>query len=238
MLRIKNRLRTRGFTLVEMMFAMGILGLVLSLTLAEFITAFGHFSFAQTHMDAEMAGRVAMAKVNDVLQLASSDHNPADSRPVPFNTTSCSSKCAVVANPTVLGAGGSGPDVAIIATTTDPSDNLGQLSPTMKTVNQVPTADYQVVELSFDNVHQQIVETRTPFLTYIVSNGGTVGPSTIVARNVQNFNVTAINWDQSKAFCSGFQVNIQTVGPAQGGRPPTVANTSNTVYFTTYAGFQ
>jgi len=33
-------------------------------------------------------------------------------------------------------------------------------------------------------------------------------------------------------------VNIQTVGPKQGARPATVANTSNTVYFSTYAGFQ
>jgi hypothetical protein len=212
-----------------MMFAMGILGLVLSLTLAEFITAFGHFSFAQTHMDAEMAGRVAMSKVNDVLQLASSDHNPAD-------TKACATKCQVVANPATLGVNGSGSDVAIIVTTTDPADPNGQLSPTMNTVGQVPRPNYQVVELNFDAVKQEIIQTRTAYTTYFT--GGLPSSTGVLARNVQSFNVTALNWDFSKGFASGFQVNIQSVGPAQGGRHASVANTSNTVYFTTYAGFQ
>ena len=220
----------RGFSLVELMFAMGILGLVLSLTLAEFITAFGHFSFAQTHMDAEMAGRVAMAKVNDVLQLASSDHNPAD---VPV---ACATHCMVVANYKAAGWPGPVNDVAIVATTTDPADNSGQLSPGMQTVAQVPEPDYQVVELKFDNVLQQIIETRTGFKQWFL--GGAPISTSVIARNVQIFQVTALNWDAGKGFCSGFQVNIQSVGPAQGGRLATVANTSNTVYFTTYAGFQ
>ena len=220
----------RGFSLIELMFAMAILGLVLSLTLAEFITAFGHFSFAQTHMDAEMAGRVAMAKVNDVLQLASSDHNPGD---VPG---ACATHCMVVANTTDPAWPGPISDVAIIATTTDPTDTSGQLSPTMNTVAQVPQPDYQVVELKFDNVLQQIVESRTTFKQWFL--GGNPTTTSVIARNVQVFQVTALNWDAAKGFCSGFQVNIQTVGPAQGGRPATVANTSNTVYFTTYAGFQ
>jgi len=228
--RITMRNGRRGFSLIELMFAMGILGLVLSLTLAEFNTAFGHFSFAQTHMDAEMAGRVAMAKVNDVLQLASSDQNPAD---VP---TACSTHCKVVANRLILGPTGAGSDVAIIATTTDPTDNSGQLSATMNTVAQVPEPDYQVVELNYDNVTQEIIETRTSYSSYVV--GGQPTSTAVLARNVEAFNVQALNWDYAKGFCSGFQVNIQTVGPAQGGRPATVANTSNTVYFTTYAGFQ
>ena len=221
----------RGFSLIELMFAMGILGLVLSLTLAEFITAFGHFSFAQTHMDAEMAGRVAMVKVNDVLQLASSDHNPNDV------SSACATHCMIVAN-YLTNPNWPGPtdDVAIVATTTDPADTSGQLSPTMNTVAQVPQPDYQVVELKFDNVLQQIDETRTSFKQWFL--GGAPSSSAVLARNVQNFQVTALNWDAGKGFCSGFQVNIQTVGPAQGGRQATVANTSNTVYFTTYAGFQ
>jgi hypothetical protein len=212
-----------------MMFAMGILGLVLSLTLAEFITAFGHFSFAQTHMDAEMAARVAMSKVNDVLQLASSDHNPAD-------TPACNTKCPVVANPLILGPNGTGTDVAIIVTTTNPADPNGQLSPTMNTVGQVPRADYQVVELVFDSVKSEIIETKTDYTSYF--KGGSPSSTAVLARNVENFNVTALNWDYNKAFASGFQVNIQTSGPAQGGRHASVANTSNTVYFTTYEGFQ
>jgi len=220
----------RGFSLIELMFAMGILGLVLSLTLAEFITAFGHFSFAQTHMDAEMAGRVAMAKVNDVLQLASSDHNPGD---VPL---ACSTHCRIVANKNDPAWPGPISDVAIIATTTDPTDTSGQLSTTMNTVLQVPQPDYQVVELKFDNVLQQITESRTTYKQWFL--GGNPTTTSVIARNVQVFQVTALNWDAAKGFCSGFQVNIQTVGPAQGGRQATVANTSNTVYFTTYAGFQ
>jgi hypothetical protein len=211
-----------------MMFAMGILGLVLSLTLAEFITAFGHFSFAQTHMDAEMSGRVAMSKVNDVLQLASSDHNPND-------TKACATKCAVVANPLTLGASGTSSDVAIIATTTDPADTTGQLSPTMNTVGQVPEPDYQVVELSFNALKQEIDESKFRYSSY---PGGVPTSSAVLARNVQSFQVVALDWDLGHAFCSGFQVNIQTVGPKQGARLATVANTSNTVYFSTYAGFQ
>jgi prepilin-type N-terminal cleavage/methylation domain-containing protein len=220
----------RGFSLIELMFAMGILGLVLSLTLAEFITAFGHFSFAQTHMDAEMAGRVAMAKVNDVLQLASSDHNPAD---VP---AACSTHCMVVANKNDLAWPGPISDVAVVVTTNDVTDSSGQLSAGMKTVAGVPEPDYQVVELKMDNVLQQITETRTSFKQWFL--GGLPTSTAVLARNVQSFNVTALNWDGAKGFCSGFQVNIQTVGPAQGGRHASVANTSNTVYFTSYAGFQ
>jgi prepilin-type N-terminal cleavage/methylation domain-containing protein len=220
----------RGFSLIELMFAMGILGLVLSLTLAEFITAFGHFSFAQTHMDAEMAGRVAMAKVNDVLQLASSDQNPNDV------AKACATHCMVVANKATLGPAGTSSDVAIIATTTDVTDSSGQLSPTMNTNAGVPQPDYQVVELNFDSVLQQIIETKTSYKQYFL--GGVPTSTAVLARNVQAFNVTALNWDYGKGFCSGFQVNIQSVGPAQGGRAASVANTSNTVYFTTYAGFQ
>jgi prepilin-type N-terminal cleavage/methylation domain-containing protein len=214
----------RGFTLIEMMFAMGILGLVLSLTLAEFITAFGHFSFAQTHMDAEMAGRVAMAKVNDALQLATSDHNPNDVPP-------CATKCRVVAKLSAMGD-----DIAIIVTTTDPSDTSGQLSPTMQTVGQIPRPDYQIVELNLDSTKQEIIETRSTYSAFFT--GGTPTSTAVLARNVQTFNVVPLNWDPNKWFASGFQVNIQTVGPAQGGRLATVANTSNTVYFTSYAGFQ
>src|SRR5580692_1627616 len=182
----------RGFSLIELMFAMGILGLVLSLTLAEFITAFGHFSFAQTHMDAEMSGRVAMAKVNDVLQLASSDHNPNDV------ASACATHCMVVANKNDPAWPGPITDVAIIATTTDPTDTSGQLSPTMNTVAQVPQADYQVVELKFDNVQQQIIESRTKFKQWFL--GGLPTSTTVLARNVQAFNVTALNWDGGKGF--------------------------------------
>ena len=211
------------------MFAMGILGLVLSLTLAEFITAFGHFSFAQTHMDAEMAGRVATSKVNDVLQLASSDHNPAD-------TPGCSAKCQIVANPTAFLATGSSSDVAIIVTTTDPGDPNGQLSSNMNTVGQVPRPDYQVVELTYDPIKQSIIEARSTYSAYFT--GGAPSSTSVLARNVEHFFVTPLNWDQAKKFASGFQVNIQTSGPAQGGRPASIANTSNTVYLSTYAGFQ
>jgi hypothetical protein len=210
-----------------MMFAMGILGLVLSLTLAEFITAFGHFSFAQTHMDAEMAGRVAMAKVNDVLQLASSDHNPND-------TQACSAQCPVVANPLSFPSGTT-KDVAIITTTTDPADTTGQLSPTMNTVGQVPEPDYQVVELSYNALQQEIIETKSTYNVFKV--GGQPTSTAVLARNVKDFQVTALDW-QLNGFCSGFQVNIQTIGPAQGGRQRQIAYTSNTVYFSTYAGFQ
>jgi prepilin-type N-terminal cleavage/methylation domain-containing protein len=224
----KPRGEGRGFTLIEMMFAMGILGLVLSLTLAEFITAFGHFSFAQTHMDAEMAGRVAMSKVNDVLQLASSDHNPND---VP---KACATKCPVVANAASFPSGTTS-DVAIIVTTTDPSDITGQLSPTMNTVGQVPEPDYQVVELSYNALQQEIIESKYTYSAFQV--GGNPTTTAVLARNIQSFQVTALDWEP-KGFCSGFQVNIQSVGPAQGGRHASVANTSNTVYFSTYAGFQ
>jgi prepilin-type N-terminal cleavage/methylation domain-containing protein len=226
--RFRTRNGGRGFSLIEMMFAMGILGLVLSLTLAEFITAFGHFSFAQTHMDAEMAGRVAMSKVNDVLQLASSDHNPAD-------TTGCSAKCQIIANKNLFAAG-SANDVAIIVTTTDPGDPNGQLSPTMNTVGQAPRPDYQVVELTYDPIKQEILEARSTYSAYFT--GGTPSSTSVLARNVESFIVTPLNWDPNKGFASGLQVNIQTSGPAQGGRPASVADTSNTVYFSTYAGFQ
>jgi prepilin-type N-terminal cleavage/methylation domain-containing protein len=229
MLSFKIRKRRRGFSLIEMMFAMGILGLVLSLTLAEFITAFGHFSFAQTHMDAEMAGRVAMVKVNDALQLATSDHNPNDTAP-------CASKCAVVANPSAFLVSGSSSDVAIIVTTTNPADTTGQLSPGMNTVGQVPQPDYQVVELNWDKVKQEIIATRTDYKAYFI--GGLPTDTAVLARNVANFSVIPLDWDQNKAFASGFQVNIQASGPAQGGRPASQSFTSNTVYFTSYAGFQ
>jgi|GEM_PF-3788788 len=227
--KFKTRNGRRGFSIIEMLFAMGILGLVLSLTLAEFITAFGHFSFAQTHMDAEMAGRVAMSKVNDVLQLASSDHNPAD-------TPGCSAKCQIVANPLAFTTTGSSNDVAIIVTTTDPGDPNGQLSPGMNTVGQVPRPDYQVVELSYDGVKQEIRESRSTYSAYFT--GGVPSSTSVLARNVSSFSVTPLNWDPNKGFASGFQVNIKTSGPGQGGRLAAYAYTSNTVYFTTYAGFQ
>jgi hypothetical protein len=105
----------------------------------------------------------------------------------------------------------------------------------MNTVGQVPEPDYQLVELSYNAVKQEIDERKFRYNSY---PGGVPTSSAVVARNILAFQVVALDWDLGHAFCSGFQVNIQSIGPAQGGRPRQIAYTSNTVYFSTYAGFQ
>jgi prepilin-type N-terminal cleavage/methylation domain-containing protein len=65
-----GRTKARGFTLIELMVAMSILGLVMTLAVAEFTQAWKHYSKTTVDITAETQTRAAMALVTQELRQA------------------------------------------------------------------------------------------------------------------------------------------------------------------------
>lgn len=63
--------RRRGFTLVEMLVAMAVMGIVMSFAAFEFRAVVFTYLNADSHLSAEQQARVAVAKVNDLAYQAS-----------------------------------------------------------------------------------------------------------------------------------------------------------------------
>ncbi|MDQ2817540.1 MAG: type II secretion system GspH family protein [Candidatus Eremiobacteraeota bacterium] len=62
--------KRRGFTLIELLIAMGILGLILTLSVSEFSTVVRHFSKTSADLDAERSARNMMARVQKEVRQA------------------------------------------------------------------------------------------------------------------------------------------------------------------------
>ncbi|HEY5094277.1 MAG TPA: prepilin-type N-terminal cleavage/methylation domain-containing protein [Candidatus Eremiobacteraceae bacterium] len=79
---IAGRTKARGFTLIELMVAMSILGLVMTLAVAEFTQAWKHYSKTTVDITGETQARAAMALVTQSLRQAAMPAGTAAISPV------------------------------------------------------------------------------------------------------------------------------------------------------------
>jgi prepilin-type N-terminal cleavage/methylation domain-containing protein len=79
---IGPRIFARGFTLIELLVASSILGLVMTLAVAEFTQAWQHYSKTSVDLTAETQARIAMALVTQDLRQAAQPAGSAAISPV------------------------------------------------------------------------------------------------------------------------------------------------------------
>lgn len=198
---MRSGYRSRGFTLVEMLIAMAIMGIVMSFAALEFKdVVFGYLS-GESHLSAEQQARVAMAKVDDLSRQASVVDGAAPTPPVlqPVRTP--------------------GPVLQFTK-----AEDLGPKS--MPTPGNMPKPCYDYVTIELEqpagivnpDPSQQphtLVEQTTPYdptrLDCVAPNS-TPAPPRIIARNVASFVVQPIECPPTKSNCQsysqGYQIDI------------------------------
>jgi type II secretory pathway pseudopilin PulG len=105
---MRNRISSRGSTLVELMIATSILAMVLSLAVAEFTQAWQHYSKTSVDLTAETQARIAMALVTqaNISPVSSPDCIAAGGCTYPYPTAAPSPGLVftMVDNPTITSA--------------------------------------------------------------------------------------------------------------------------------------
>ncbi len=169
----------RGFTVVEMLISMTIMGLVLALAVVEFAMVFNHNNLTTANITAESNARISMAKVTNELRQAMPDitdfsgNYPIVTRPpVPAPST------APVASQTVSfyrvhnGPGG--------LTTPVPVDSAGD-----------PIPCYDLVTLTYDPVAKTI--SREVQLKNNANCPTASDVTNVIAYNIVGFEVEALS---------------------------------------------
>jgi prepilin-type N-terminal cleavage/methylation domain-containing protein len=179
----------RAFTLVEMLVAMAVMGIVMSFAALEFKAVVFTYLDADSHLSAEQQARVAIAKVNDLSRQASVVNN---------------------ANPT--------PAVVEPASTAGPTlqfTKVDSLDPkTMPFLDGAPDPCYDVVTITLSPVsisgdpiaqpHNLVAETVPyPFNPPACSKPADAGIR-LIARNVQDFTVQPVETCTDTSKCSGY----------------------------------
>ena len=190
--------RRRAFTLVEMLVAMAVMGIVMSFAALEFKAVVFTYLNADSHLSAEQQARVAIAKVNDIAHEASvvDDPNPEMS-PLP---------------PIIEPQSTAGPNFKFtIAQSLDPSS--------IPTPNGVPKACYDVVTISLapdsaapnpiaapHNLVEQI-EPQDPSRSEC-TQGFTYGMR-LIARNVEDFTVQKAECKNGNCtYSQGYRIDL------------------------------
>jgi prepilin-type N-terminal cleavage/methylation domain-containing protein len=174
-----TRAKTRGFTIVEMMISMSIMGLVLALAIIEFVMVFNHNSLMTADLSADQNGRIVMARVTNELREGMpdvTDYTGLNTPPPIVSNPTPAASAAPVQSITFWrvhsGSGGLDDPVAI---PTDPNGN--------------PAPCYDQVTLTYDPAAHTITKTVT-----LKTNVNCATPQTttnIVASNVSSFQATA-----------------------------------------------
>jgi hypothetical protein len=193
---------TRGMTIIEVIFAFGVLLLVLGFATALFKQAFTHMTLTSESMTNEQLARIAMGKINTSLSQASVDVNNADMGPTgaPLNPV-------INLTPT---------SIAFFRVTT--------LVPTSLPPDpQAPNPTYNVHVISYDGAGQAIDECVTTLTIY--NGGGCPATSTVIlATNVSNFAVNKVGTGTSSAEYQ-FQLTLNNVlNPTQAESPYTLVD--------------
>ena len=186
---MSSRQRVRGFTLVEMVVAMAVMGIVMTLAALEFKYVVEQHLFAESHLTAEQQARVAMAKVTGASRQAS----VVDSTPVP----------GITSQPAFLEPA-STPGPRLVFTQAAP------LSPDMPTQNGVPVPCYDKVQLYVLQPSLaepgDLWEQADPYDPSKPCQTDYSHMPLLVARNVQAFQVQPIaGADQ---FSTGYRIDI------------------------------
>jgi len=238
----RTRKSEHAFTLIEMLFAMTILGIVLGLITLEFTAAIQNFRFSNAHLDAETQARVAMAKVNDVMKMGTPDVNDP---PCVAN----SQKCSVLAN--FLQVASPNGSVSFFEVTDDHSDpgHLSDAGMTLNPGNGEPKPQYEVVTILLDNVKNELDLCRIKDTSFDPASpcAGSTGTQ-VLAYDVTNFNVTPIGCPIGNATCQSetgtLQVDISTTnntnqntGSSTSGQTAESAQVTNTLFFSSWKAF-
>ena len=197
----RHNSRRRAFTLVEMLVAMAVMGIVMSFAALEFKAVVFTYLDADSHLSAEQQARVAIAKVNDLAHQASvvDDVDP-EASPTPAIIQPAST-----AGPTLQ---------FTMAQSLDPSS--------IPTPNGVPRACYDVVTVSLapnsvapnpiaapHNLVEQI-EPKEPSRSEC-TKGVTYGMR-LIARNVEDFTVQKAGCTQEQEHCNpygqGYRIDL------------------------------
>ncbi len=176
---MRPRKRPRGFTIVEMLISMTIMGLVLALAVVEFAMVFNHNSLTSANITAEANARIAMAKVTNEMRQAMPDVTDFTTPPYPM-----------VVTPTAPPASTAPGTAQTIQYYRVDNGSAGlTASPIPVDANGNPVPCYDLITLTYDPVGQTI--TRT---IQLVTNTNCTAPSTtndVLARNVVGFTVSA-----------------------------------------------
>jgi prepilin-type N-terminal cleavage/methylation domain-containing protein len=245
----------RAFTLIEMLVAMTILGIVLGLTVAEFTAAIQNFRFEDAHLDAETQGRIAMARINDAIKMATPD----------IGDTNCSQHdtCSIIPGSVGLQNvtdGNTAVSFYVVTSDAGTSGHLSKSMPTNPSHEPVPTYNVETVFYNPPNLLQECTETLTeynaePNPSSAPCQNSTTGTQTIVhnvdgAANVP-FGVTPLGCNSTDTNCSnevlGLQIDISIVnqanqvvgntGSSTSGGVAEHAYVSNEIYFSSWKAF-
>lgn len=251
----------RAFSLIEMMFAMTILGIVLGLTVAEFTAAIQNFRFEDAHLDAETQGRIAMARINDLMKMATPD--------IEDNGCSQLNTCTIIPSsnsndhPGLNNTTDGNTAVSFYEVTPNTGD-IGHLSQSMNTDgSHQPIPSYNVVTVFYNppNLLQECVESvaqynNEPHPATAPCQNAPNPPQTII-HNVDGganvpFGVTPLGCAAANQYCSddalGLQVDISIVnqatqatgtsgGSSTSGGVAEHAYVSNEIYFSAWKAF-
>jgi hypothetical protein len=198
---VRNR-AARGTTIIEVIFAFGILLLVLSFITMFFKQAFTHVTLTTENMTNEQLARIAMSKINNSLSQASVDTNSGDlASGAPAN--------APVINQTAT-------SIAFFRVATLVPSSIA-------VTNNAPDPIYNVHIISYDNVGQTINECFTDLATYNTS-GCPAAKNVVLATNVSNFSITKITSGASSAEYQ-FQLQVSNIqNPTQAESPYTLVD--------------
>jgi prepilin-type N-terminal cleavage/methylation domain-containing protein len=163
---------TRGFTVVELLISMTIMGVVLALAIVEFVMVFNHNNLTGSNITADSNARVSMAKVTNELRQATPEITD-------FNTN-----WPVIVSPTL----GSGASASVEYYRADPGPvGLNGVMPTGQFGNPLPC--YDDVKISYDPAAHTLTKTVTPQTN---SNCSGSASTSIIAYNIMGFNVQAM----------------------------------------------
>jgi prepilin-type N-terminal cleavage/methylation domain-containing protein len=184
--RANNR---RGFTIVELLISMTILGLVLGLAIIEFAMVFNHNNLMNANLTADQNARIAMAKVTNELRQAMPDITD-------------SSTGTIVVTPTAPPPSTAPAPVTTVSFYRVHNGAGGLVTPVPTSAAGDPTPCYDLVTLTYDPVAKTISKTVTLQTNAICTTASTA--TTVLARNIVGFGVTA-------ETATLFDVDLQTV---------------------------
>jgi len=195
--------RRRAFTLVEMMVAMAVMGIVMSFAALEFRAVVFTYLDADSHLSAEQQARVAIAKVNDLSRQASVVNDSSANAPSPVPAII---KPQNTAGPTLQ------------------FTKVDSLDPnTMPFLNGAPDPCYDVVTITLSPVsisgdpvaqpHNLVAETAP----YPFNPTGCPKPANaglrLIARNVEDFTVQPVECGSNlncSGYLQGYRIDIST----------------------------
>jgi len=188
---ISQRNNRRGFTIVEMLISMTIMGLVLALAVVEFAMVFNHNNLTSANITAEANARISMAKVTNEMRQAMPDVTDFTTPPYPMVVTPTA--------PPPSTAPGTSTSIEYYRVDNGSAGLTASPIPVDSNGNPVPC--YDEVTLTYDPVGETI--TRTISLVQNTNCSTASVTTDILARNIVGFSVSAISGTL-------FDVDLQT----------------------------